>query len=75
MQQYFTNNVLNELLIKTKWIKNVFDDEYGNKDKSKLWRCNSCDQLLGYEIKRITLTTGTKVWEINVENIGSDHPR
>lgn len=69
-REHFTNKVLPELLIKTKWIKDnfVLDDKI---DKTKRWRCLSCDQLCGYAIHRITLNNGTKSWEMNIDNLYS----
>ncbi len=76
-KQHF-NNVLTELLLKTKWIKdNLSLDDLSpsstdEKDKNKRWRCLSCDQLCGYKISRITLLNGTTCWDLNVENINEN---
>lgn len=69
--EHFTNNVLPELLNKTKWIKDNFtiNEEV---DKSKRWRCLSCDQLCECKIHRITLLNGQKVWELNVDDVKID---
>lgn len=67
-KDYFTCHVLHELLMKTKLINNQFKTN-DNIDKSKRWRCHSCDQLCGYDIYRITLLTGVKVWDMNVKNL------
>ncbi len=69
-REHFTNCVLPKLLIQTKWIKDNFELDK-ERDKTKRWRCLSCDQLCGYAIHRITLLNGTKCWEMNVDNIQS----
>jgi len=67
-KEYFINNVLQELLTKTKWIRDNFTIT-DNRDKAKRWRCLSCDQLCECKIHQITLLDGRKMWELNVDNV------
>ena len=69
-KEYFKNNVLIELLDKTKFINNNLEDDC-IKDKSKRFRCLSCDQLCEYYIYKITLINGKKYWDCNVRNVNN----
>lgn len=66
---FFSNNVLNELLYRTRLIKSQLDTKDTGKDKNRKWRCRSCGQLCGWNIHRIKLSNNEKTWDLNVDNL------
>lgn len=64
-KQHFSVHVLNELYDRTRFIRSHFNTL--DPIKTRRWRCLSCDTLCEYNVKRIVLNNGQKVWEINVD--------